>query len=81
MTLLSSRLSTALSSSIKMVHKCIKVFSLGLYSIDSCRFMASNLDKLASYLGNDQFKRLREFYKEKEVFRLVRRRGYTHMSI
>ena len=58
------------------VHKNIQ-----LRFIDSCRFMASSLDKLASYLDNDQFKRLREFYKEKEVFRLVRRRGYTHMSI
>ena len=58
------------------VHKSIQ-----LRFIDSCRFMASNLDKLASYLDNDQFKRLKEFYKEKEVFRLVRRRGYTHMSI
>ena len=42
--------------------------------IDSCRFMASSLDKLASNLDDDQFKHLREFYKEKEVFRLMRRK-------
>ena len=53
--------------------------SIQLRFIDSCRFMASNLDKLASYLDDDQFKRLS--YKEEEVFRLVRRRGYTSMSI
>ena len=43
--------------------------------IDSCRFMASSLDKLASNLDDDQCKHLREFYKEDEVFRLMRRKG------
>ena len=40
--------------------------------IDSCRFMASSLDKLASNLNEDQCKDLRKFYKEDEVFRLMR---------
>ena len=43
--------------------------------IDSCRFTASDLDKMASNLGDDQCKHLREFYKEEEVFRLMRRKG------
>ena len=42
--------------------------------IDSCRFMALSLDKLASNLDDDQCKHLREFYKEDEVFRLMRRK-------
>ena len=57
--------------------------NIQLRFIDSCRFMASSLDKLASYLDDDQCKHLREFYKEEEVFRLMRRKGYMdiHMSI
>ena len=43
--------------------------------IDSCRFMALSLDKLASNLDDDQCKHLREFYKDDEVFRLMRRKG------
>ena len=54
----------------KEVRKNIK-----LRFIDSCRFMASSLDKLASNLDDDQCKHLREFYKEEEVFRLMRRKG------
>ena len=45
--------------------------------------MASSLDKLASNLDDDQFKHLREFYKEKEVFRLMRRKivySYEYMD-
>ena len=48
--------------------------------IDSCRFMASRLDKLASNLYDDQCRRLREFYKEDEVFRLMRRKGVYHTN-
>ena len=51
--------------------------------IDSCRFMASSLDKLASNLDDDQCKHLREFYNEEEVFRLMRRKGvypYDYMD-
>ena len=42
---------------------------------DGCRFMALGLDKLASNLNDNQCKHLREFYKEDEVFRLIRRKG------
>ena len=60
------------------VHKNIQ-----LRFIDSCRFMASILDKLASNLDDDQCKHLKEFYKEEEVFRLLRRKGiypYEYMD-
>ena len=41
--------------------------------------MASGLDKLASNLDDEQCKHLKEFYKEDEVFRLMRRKGvYPH---
>ena len=43
--------------------------------IDSCRFMALSLDKLESNLVDGQCKHLREFYKEDEVFRFMRRKG------
>ena len=45
--------------------------------------MGSGLDKLASNLNDDQCKNLREFYKEEEVFRLMRRKGvypYKYMD-
>ena len=51
--------------------------------MDSCRFMASTLDKLASNVDDDQYKYLREFYKEEEVFRLIRLKGvypYEYMD-
>ena len=55
------------------LHKNIQ-----LRFIDSFRFMVSSLDKLASNWDNNQCKNLREFYKEEEVFRLMRRKGvYT----
>ena len=43
--------------------------------VDSLRFMALSLEKLASNLEDDQCKHLREFYKEEEVFTLMRRKG------
>ena len=49
--------------------------NIQLRFIDSCRFMSSSLDKLASNLDDDQCKNLREFHKEEEVFRLMRRNG------
>ena len=53
--------------------------NIQLRFIDSCRFMALGLDKLASKLEDDQCKHLREFYKEEEVFKLMRRKGvYTY---
>ena len=57
--------------------------NIQLRFIDSCRFMASSLDKLASNLDDDPCKHLREFYKEDEVFRLMRRKGvypYEYMD-
>ena len=60
------------------VHK-----KISLRFIDSCRFMASSLDKLASNLSDDQCKNLREFYKEEGVFKLMRRKGvypYEYMD-
>ena len=46
--------------------------------------MTLGLDKLASNLDDDdQCKHLREFYKEDEVFRLMRRKGvypYDYMD-
>ena len=54
----------------KEVHKNIQ-----LRFIDSFRFMASSLDKLASNLDDNQCKNLREFYREEEVFRLMRCKG------
>ena len=45
--------------------------------------MVSRLDKLASSLDDDQCKHLREFYKQDEVFRLMRRKGvypYEYMD-
>ena len=57
--------------------------NIQLRFIDSYRFMASSLDKLASNLDDDRCKHLREFYKEEEVFRLMRRKGvypYEYMD-
>ena len=57
--------------------------NIQLRFIDSCRFMASSLDKLASNLDDDQCKHLKEFYKEEKVFKLMRRKGvypYEHMD-
>ena len=51
--------------------------------IDSCRFMASSLDKLASNLADKQCENLRQFYSEEEKFKLMRRKGvypYEYMD-
>ena len=45
--------------------------------------MASGLDKLASNLDDEQCKHLKDFYKEDEVFRLMRCKGvypYKYMD-
>ena len=60
------------------VHKNVQ-----LRFIDSCKFMASILDKLASNLDYDRCKHLKEFYKKEEVFRIMRRKGiypYEYME-
>ena len=49
--------------------------NIQLKFIDSCRFMVSSLDKLTSNLDDNQCKHPREFYKEKEDFWLMRRKG------
>ena len=57
--------------------------NIHLRFIDSCRFMASSLDKMASNLDDDQCKKLRTFYKEEEDFRLMRCKGvyqYEYMD-
>ena len=57
--------------------------NIQLRFIDSCRFMALGLDKLASNLDVNQCRHLRDFYKEDEVFRLRRRKGvypYEYMD-
>ena len=57
--------------------------NIQLRFIDSCRFMALGLDKLASNLDDDQCKHLRQFYKEEEVFRPMGRKGvypYKYMN-
>ena len=45
--------------------------------------MTLGLDKLASNVDDDQCKHFREFYKEEEVFRLMRHKGaypYEYMD-
>ena len=49
--------------------------NIQLRFIDSFRIMTSCLDKLAYNLDDDQCKHLREFYKEDEVFRLMKRKS------
>ncbi|XP_057310047.1 uncharacterized protein LOC130648044 [Hydractinia symbiolongicarpus] len=51
--------------------------------IDSCRFMASSLNKLASNLSDDQCKNLRWFFTKDDLFKLMRRKGvypYEYMD-
>ena len=51
------------------------VKKIQLRFIDSFRFMASSLDKLAKNLDDDQCKNLRDFYSDEEHFKLMRRKG------
>ena len=48
--------------------------NIQLRFIDSCRFVALSLDKLSSNLDDDQCKHLRKFYKDDEVYSLMRRK-------
>ncbi|XP_057313055.1 uncharacterized protein LOC130654451 [Hydractinia symbiolongicarpus] len=51
--------------------------------IDSCRFMASSLEKLASNLDDEQCKNLRWYFTEDDTFKLMRRKGvypYEYMD-
>ena len=52
----------------KKEHKNIQ-----LRFIESCRFMASSLDKLASNLDDDQCRNLREIFTRDKIFKLMRR--------
>ena len=52
-----------------------KVKKIQLRFIDSMRFMASSLDKLANNLSDDQCKNLRKFFKDDDQFKLLRRKG------
>ena len=57
--------------------------NIQLRFIDSCRFMALSLYELASNLDDNQCKHFSEFYKEEEVFRLMRHKGvypYKYMD-
>ena len=55
--------------------------NIQLRFLDTCRFMASGLQKLASKLDDDQRKHLKEFYKGEEVSRLMRCKGVYHTRI
>ena len=57
--------------------------NIQLRFIDSYRFMALGLEKLAANLDDDQCKNLREFYKKEEAFKLMRCKGvypYEYMD-
>ena len=72
------RLAGAWNKDSKEVRKNVQ-----LSFIDSCRFMASGLDKLAGNLDDDQCKHLKEFYKGEEVFKLLWRKDvypYEYMD-
>lgn len=47
--------------------------------IDSCSFIVSSLDKLASNLDDD--KHIIEFYTRDDFFKLIRHKRDIHMSI
>ena len=60
-----------------------KPVKIELRFIDSFRFMASSLDSLARNLTDEECKNLRWFYKEKDAFKLMRRKGvypYEYMD-
>ncbi|XP_053596193.1 uncharacterized protein LOC128668057 [Microplitis demolitor] len=55
--------------------KSIANISVSLRFIDSFRFMESSLDKLASYLGDDEKQITKLNYPDQEQFKLVTRKG------
>ncbi|XP_044588766.1 uncharacterized protein LOC123267945 [Cotesia glomerata] len=55
--------------------KTVKNTSISLRFIDSFRFMASSLEKLASYLDDDNKRITRSHYPDPEQFKLVTRKG------
>lgn len=55
--------------------KFVKGTSINFRFIDSFRFMPSSLEKLASYLNNDQKLITRQYCKNAEEFRLLMRKG------
>ncbi|XP_057305273.1 uncharacterized protein LOC130642205 [Hydractinia symbiolongicarpus] len=51
--------------------------------IDSCRFMASSLEKLANNLDDEQCKNLSWYFNEADIFKLMRKKGiypYEYMN-
>ena len=58
------------------VHKKIQLRFAG-----SCRFMASSWDRLNSNLDDYQCKNIKMFYREDEVFKLMRLKVYIRMGI
>ncbi|XP_057305351.1 uncharacterized protein LOC130642280 [Hydractinia symbiolongicarpus] len=51
--------------------------------IDSCRFMASSLEKLVNNLDDEQCKNLRWYFNEDDIFKLMRKKGvypYAYMN-
>ena len=60
-----------------------KECKIELRFIDSIRFMSSSLDSLSSNLSDEQCKNLRAEYPNKDVFKLMRRKGvypYEYMD-
>ncbi|XP_048482323.1 uncharacterized protein LOC125489689 [Plutella xylostella] len=48
---------------------------VSLRFIDSCKFLSSSLESLASHLNDDQFNELRKEYPRNEDFNLLKRKG------
>ena len=48
--------------------------------LESCRFMTSSLDKLASNLDDDQCKNFGRVYTKDNVFKLMRHKVYIHVN-
>ena len=75
---------TYISFNVKIdVQLDSKPVKIELRFIDSFRFMASSLDSLAKNLTDEECKNLQWFYKEEDVFKLMRRKGvypYEYMD-